>query len=53
MDAATIHGTQYARSLACIRCGACLNTCPVYQNVGGHAYGWVYPVLSARSSPRC
>jgi len=38
-----IHGTEYAESLACIRCGACLNTCPVYQNVGGHAYGWVYP----------
>lgn len=38
-----IHGTAYAESLACIRCGACLNTCPVYQNVGGHAYGWVYP----------
>ncbi len=30
-------------SLYCIRCGACLNVCPVYQRVGGHAYGWVYP----------
>jgi L-lactate dehydrogenase complex protein LldF len=30
-------------SLYCIRCGACLNTCPVYRKVGGHAYGWVYP----------
>jgi L-lactate dehydrogenase complex protein LldF len=30
-------------SLFCIRCGACLNVCPVYQKVGGHAYGWVYP----------
>lgn len=29
--------------LRCIRCGACMNHCPVYQNVGGHAYGWVYP----------
>lgn len=29
-------------SLRCIRCGACLNTCPVYQQLGGHAYGWVY-----------
>lgn len=29
--------------LRCIRCGACLNHCPVYQAVGGHAYGWVYP----------
>ncbi|MCS6848757.1 MAG: LutB/LldF family L-lactate oxidation iron-sulfur protein [Anaerolineae bacterium] len=38
-----ILGTEYAESLACIRCGACLNACPVYQNIGGHAYGWVYP----------
>ncbi|MCS7056568.1 MAG: LutB/LldF family L-lactate oxidation iron-sulfur protein [Thermoflexales bacterium] len=38
-----ILGTAYAESLACIRCGACLNACPVYQNIGGHAYGWVYP----------
>ena len=30
-------------SLNCIRCGACLNACPVYRKVGGHAYGWVYP----------
>ena len=30
-------------SLYCIRCGACLNACPVYRKVGGHAYGWVYP----------
>ena len=29
--------------LACIRCGACLNVCPVYRQTGGHAYGWVYP----------
>ncbi len=29
--------------LKCIRCGACLNVCPVYQSVGGHAYGSVYP----------
>lgn len=29
--------------LRCIRCGACLNHCPVYGTVGGHAYGWVYP----------
>src|SRR3546814_2177964 len=26
-----------------IRCGACMNNCPVYRSVGGHAYGWVYP----------
>jgi L-lactate dehydrogenase complex protein LldF len=30
------------RTLRCIRCGACLNTCPVYRQTGGHAYGWVY-----------
>lgn len=29
-------------SLYCIRCAACLNICPVYNSVGGHAYGWVY-----------
>ena len=29
--------------LRCIRCGACMNHCPVYGRVGGHAYGWVYP----------
>ncbi len=33
-----------ARSvLYCIRCGACINNCPVYRHVGGWAYGWVYP----------
>lgn len=31
------------QTLACIRCGACLNACPVYQSIGGHAYGSVYP----------
>jgi L-lactate dehydrogenase complex protein LldF len=30
-------------SLYCIRCGACMNVCPVYRRVGGGAYGWVYP----------
>jgi len=34
---------QMRESLNCIRCGACLNACPVYRKVGGHAYGWVYP----------
>ena len=29
--------------LRCIRCGACMNNCPVYGAIGGHAYGWVYP----------
>ncbi|MDR7439463.1 MAG: LutB/LldF family L-lactate oxidation iron-sulfur protein [Armatimonadota bacterium] len=29
-------------ALQCLRCGACLNTCPVYERVGGHTYGWVY-----------
>ena len=33
----------HRRALCCIRCGACMNHCPVYQNIGGHAYGWVYP----------
>jgi L-lactate dehydrogenase complex protein LldF len=36
-------GTALQPMLHCIRCGACLNHCPVYQNIGGHAYGWVYP----------
>lgn len=34
---------ELREALYCIRCGACLNTCPVYRKVGGHAYGWVYP----------
>ena len=36
-------GTDMQTMLRCIRCGACMNHCPVYQSVGGHAYGWVYP----------
>jgi L-lactate dehydrogenase complex protein LldF len=36
-------GTDFQDMLRCIRCGACMNHCPVYQAVGGHAYGWVYP----------
>jgi L-lactate dehydrogenase complex protein LldF len=36
-------GGQFQDMLRCIRCGACMNHCPVYQSVGGHAYGWVYP----------
>lgn len=37
-----IYATNYAEALACIRCGACQNACPVYRSTGGHAYGWVY-----------
>lgn len=45
------------QSLACIRCGACLNVCPVYQQIGGHAYGSVYPgpigaVVSPQLAPQ-
>lgn len=36
-------GGEYHEMLRCIRCGACLNHCPVYSSIGGHAYGWVYP----------
>jgi L-lactate dehydrogenase complex protein LldF len=38
-----ISSSEYQEALACIRCGACLNVCPVYRVTGGHAYGWVYP----------
>ena len=36
-------GGPMQEMLRCIRCGACMNHCPVYHSVGGHAYGWVYP----------
>src|SRR5437868_1889111 len=36
-------GTEFQDMLRCIRCSACMNHCPVYAAVGGHAYGWVYP----------
>jgi len=36
-------GTEFQEMLRCIRCGACMNHCPVYHAIGGHAYGWVYP----------
>jgi L-lactate dehydrogenase complex protein LldF len=36
-------GSDLKEMLRCIRCGACMNHCPVYQTIGGHAYGWVYP----------
>jgi L-lactate dehydrogenase complex protein LldF len=34
--------TKLRESLYCIRCGACLNACPVYKNIGGHSYGTTY-----------
>ena len=33
---------ELREALYCLRCGACLNACPVYRKVGGHSYGWVY-----------
>jgi L-lactate dehydrogenase complex protein LldF len=36
-------GGEFRDILRCIRCGACLNHCPVYSAIGGHAYGWIYP----------
>ncbi len=38
-----LRGGDLEEALLCIRCGACLNACPVYREVGGHAYGSVYP----------
>jgi L-lactate dehydrogenase complex protein LldF len=35
-------GSELAESLLCIRCGACLNVCPIFQEIGGHGYGAVY-----------
>lgn len=35
-------GGEFHEMLGCLRCGACLNVCPVYRQTGGHAYGWVY-----------
>jgi L-lactate dehydrogenase complex protein LldF len=37
-----ILASPFRESLQCIRCGACLNACPVYRRIGGHAYGGVY-----------
>ncbi|MEI8279007.1 MAG: LutB/LldF family L-lactate oxidation iron-sulfur protein [Bacteroidota bacterium] len=34
--------TEVRESMYCIRCGSCLNACPVYKNIGGHAYGTTY-----------
>jgi L-lactate dehydrogenase complex protein LldF len=38
----TLVGTTYEEALQCIRCGACLNVCPVYREAGGHAYNSPY-----------
>ncbi|MEN1967193.1 LutB/LldF family L-lactate oxidation iron-sulfur protein [Lentibacillus sp. N15] len=38
-----ILGSEFQSALHCIRCAACINVCPVYRHVGGHAYGSVYP----------
>ena len=39
----TMLGGEFQDMLRCIRCGACMNHCPVFGAIGGHAYGWVYP----------
>jgi L-lactate dehydrogenase complex protein LldF len=36
-------GGTLREALSCLRCGACLNVCPVYRQIGGHAYGYTYP----------
>lgn len=38
-----ILASDYRDTLRCIRCGACLNACPIYRTVGGHTYGSIYP----------
>ncbi|MDB5340127.1 MAG: hypothetical protein JWN70_5746 [Planctomycetaceae bacterium] len=48
---------EFRRSLNCIRCGACMNTCPVYRRSGGHSYGSVVPgpigsILAPSSDPK-
>jgi L-lactate dehydrogenase complex protein LldF len=40
---AQLASESFRRSLSCIRCGACLNTCPVYRRSGGHSYDWIVP----------
>lgn len=39
----TILGSEFRSILQCIRCAACINVCPVYRHIGGHAYGSIYP----------
>ncbi|WOZ79382.1 LutB/LldF family L-lactate oxidation iron-sulfur protein [Kosakonia sacchari] len=36
-------GSPFQDILRCIRCGACMNTCPAYRHIGGHGYGSIYP----------
>jgi L-lactate dehydrogenase complex protein LldF len=40
---AQLADARHRGSLACIRCGACMNTCPVFRRSGGHSYGWAVP----------
>jgi L-lactate dehydrogenase complex protein LldF len=40
---AQLASESFRRSLSCIRCGACLNTCPVYRRSGGYSYDWIVP----------
>lgn len=40
---ALMDDAEHRDLLTCIRCGACMNVCPVYRNIGGHAYGGAYP----------
>ena len=40
---AQLQNETFRRSLSCIRCGACMNTCPVFRRSGGYSYGWTVP----------
>ncbi len=40
---AQLQDAAFRRSLSCIRCGACMNTCPVFRRSGGYSYGWIVP----------
>ena len=40
---AQLQDATFRRSLSCIRCGACMNTCPVFRRSGGYSYGWIVP----------
>ncbi|MFM2477167.1 LutB/LldF family L-lactate oxidation iron-sulfur protein [Celerinatantimonas sp. MCCC 1A17872] len=39
----SILGSEFRPILRCIRCAACINTCPAYRHIGGHSYGSIYP----------